>query len=143
MINNNLLYRCFIVILIEILLVFVPQNVFSEEYMINNFISLDVKLSNKEVNPGEQQLIKFFLSDKSIDNKTNSSGIINGNIIYLSGMAQSFSLNISNSKWYTYSWILDPNIQKFGTVLVGLDLIYNGSRFNINDLSFNIFKENI
>lgn len=122
---------------------FVSQTVFSEEYKINNSISLNVKLSNKEINPGEQQIIKFLLSDKSIDNKTNSYAIINGNIIYLTGMAQSFSLNISNSKWYTYSWIIDPQIQKFGTVLVGIDLSYNGSRVNINNLSFNIVKEKI
>lgn len=122
---------------------FVSQTIFSEEYKINNSISLNVKLSNKEINPGEQQIIKFLLSDKSIDNKTNSYAIINGNIIYLTGMAQSFSLNISNSKWYTYSWIIDPQIQKFGTVLVGIDLSYNGSRVNINNLSFNIVKEKI
>ncbi|MFB5599468.1 MAG: hypothetical protein ACE5SW_04490 [Nitrososphaeraceae archaeon] len=143
MIHHNALYLCFIVLIIVVSLMFVSQTIFSEEYKINNSISLNVKLSNKEINPGEQQIIKFLLSDKSIDNKTNSYAIINGNIIYLTGMAQSFSLNISNSKWYTYSWIIDPQIQKFGTVLVGIDLSYNGSRVNINNLSFNIVKEKI
>jgi hypothetical protein len=120
---------------------FVSETIFSEEYKINNLISLTVKILNKEINPGEEQIIKFLLNDTSLNNTTNKYGLIHGNIIYLSGTAQSFSLNITNSKWYTYSWIIDPQIQKFGTVLVGIDLIYNGSRINVDNISFNIAKK--
>lgn len=120
--------------------IFLSQIVFSEEYKINNFISLNVTLLNKEISLEEPQIINFLLSDKSLNNKTDNYGIINGNIIYLSGIAQSFYLNISNSKLSTYSWIVDPKIQKFGTVLIEIDLIYNGSKLHIDDLPFNIVK---
>ena len=120
--------------------IFLSQIVYSEEYKINNFTSLNVTLLNKEISLEEPQIINFLLSDKSLNNKTDNYGIINGNIIYLSGIAQSFYLNISNSKLFTYSWIVDPKIQKFGTVLIEIDLIYNGSKIHIDDLPFNIVK---
>ena len=58
--------------------IFLSQIVFSEEYKINNFVSLNVTLLNKEISLEEPQIINFLLSDKSLNNKTDNYGIING-----------------------------------------------------------------
>ena len=106
-----------------------------EVSQINSNLSLDVELEKKIINSGNKQTIGFFLQDISnniIDAK------IEGNIIYLSGMAESFSLNITNNQLYNYSWIINPKIQSYGTILLDIYMIYNGSKTNVANLSFSI-----
>src|SRR5215204_3638427 len=67
---------------------------------------------------------------------------IEGNIIYLSGMAESFSINITNNQLYNYSWIINPKIQFYGTILLDIYMIYNGSKTNVANLSFSVDNDN-
>ena len=110
-----------------------------EVSQINSNLSLDVELEKKIINSGNKQTIGFFLQDISnniIDAK------IEGDIIYLSGMAESFSLNITNNQLYNYSWIINPKIQSYGTILLDIYMIYNGSKTNVANLSFSIDDNN-
>jgi hypothetical protein len=114
---------------------------FSQEYKINDLLSLDVRILKNPINLGEEQIIRFLLNDTTLNNKINQTAFIEGNIIYLSGIAQPFSLNITPSKWYNYSWTINPDIQKFGTVLVEINLLYNESKINMQNITFNISNE--
>jgi hypothetical protein len=107
-----------------------------EVSQINSNLSLDIQLEKKFINSNNKQTIGFFLQDTS-NNKTIDAKI-EGNIIYLSGMAESFSINITNNQLYNYSWIINPKIQFYGTILLDIYMIYNGSKFNIANLSFSI-----
>lgn len=107
---------------------------------INSNLSLDVQLEKKIINSGNKQTIGFFLQDTS-NNKT-SDAKIEGNIIYLSGMAESFSINITNDQLYNYSWIINPKIQFYGTILLDIYMIYNGSKSNVANLSFSVDDNN-
>ena len=110
-----------------------------EVSQINSNLSLDVELEKKIINSSNKQTIGFFLQDISnniIDAK------IEGDIIYLSGMAESFSLNITNNQLYNYSWIINPKIQSYGTILLDIYMIYNGSKTNVANLSFSIDDNN-
>lgn len=135
-------------ILNQLLLVIIILPVFfdlhissSQEYKINDLLSLDVQILKNPINLGEEQIIQFLLNDTTLNNKINQTALIEGNIIYLSGIAQPFSLNITSSKWYKYSWTINPDIQKFGTVLVEINLLYNESKINMQNITFNISKE--
>ena len=107
---------------------------------INSNLSLDVQLEKKNINSGNKQTIGFFLQDTS-NNKTIDAKI-EGNIIYLSGMAESFSINITNDQLYNYSWIINPKIQFYGTILLDIYMIYNGSKSNVANLSFSVDDNN-
>ena len=113
----------------------------SEQYKINDQLSLDVQILKNPINLGEEQMIRFLLNDTTPNNKINQTALIEGNVIYLSGIAQPFSLKITSSKWYNYSWTINPGIQKFGTVLVEMNLLYNESKINMQNITFNISKE--
>ncbi|HET9773857.1 MAG TPA: hypothetical protein VFP25_02625 [Nitrososphaeraceae archaeon] len=135
-------------ILNQLLLVIIILSVFfdlhissSQEYKINDLLSLDVQILKNPINLGEEQIIQFLLNDTTLNNKINQTALIEGNIIYLSGIAQPFSLNITPSKWYNYSWTINPDIQKFGTVLVEINLLYNKSKINMQNITFNISNE--
>lgn len=135
-------------ILNQLLLVIIILSVFfdlyissSQEYKINDLLSLDVQILKNPINLGEEQIIQFLLNDTTLNNKINQTALIEGNIIYLSGIAQPFSLNITPSRWYNYSWTINPDIQKFGTVLVEINLLYNESKINMQNITFNISKE--
>lgn len=135
-------------ILNQLLLVIIILSVFfdlhissSQEYKINDLLSLDVQILKNPINLGEEQIIQFLLNDTTLNNKINKTALIEGNIIYLSGIAQPFSLNITPSRWYNYSWTINPDIQKFGTVLVEINLLYNESKINMQNITFNISKE--
>ena len=112
-----------------------------EVLQINSNLSLDIKLEKKVINNDNKQTIIFFLKDTSNNNKTIDARI-EGNIIYLSGMAESFFLNITNNQLYKYTWTINPKIQSYGTVLVEVNVIYNGSNSNIKNLSFSIDDNN-
>ena len=111
-----------------------------EVSQINSNLSLDIQLEKKIINSSNKQTIGFFLQDTS-NNKTIDAKI-EGNIIYLSGMAESFSINITNNQLYNYSWIINPKIQFYGTILLDIYMIYNGSKSNIANLSFSIDDNN-
>jgi hypothetical protein len=108
-----------------------------EVLQINSNLSLDIQLEKKVIHSDDKQTIHFFLKDISNNNKTIDARI-EGNVIYLSGMAESFSLNINNNKLYSYSWTINPKIQSYGTVLLEVNVIYNGSKSNVANLSFSI-----
>lgn len=112
-----------------------------EVLQINSNLSLDIKLEKKVINNDNKQTIIFFLKDTSNNNKTIDARI-EGNIIYLSGMAESFSLNITNNQLYKYTWTINPKIQSYGTVLLEVNVIYNGSNSNVKNLSFSIDDNN-
>jgi hypothetical protein len=112
-----------------------------EVLQINSNLSLDIELEKKVIHSGNKQTIGFFLNDTSNNNKTIDARIV-GNIIYLSGMAESFSLNITNNQLYNYSWTINPKIQSYGTVLLEVNMIYNKSKLNIANLSFYINDSN-
>jgi hypothetical protein len=112
-----------------------------EVLQINSNLSLDIKLEKKVINNDNKQTIIFFLKDSSNNNKTIDARI-KGNIIYLSGMAESFSLNITNNQLYKYTWTINPKIQSYGTVLLEVNVIYNGSKSNVKNLSFSIEDNN-
>ncbi len=111
-----------------------------EVSQINSNLSLDIQLEKKIINNNNKQTIGFFLQDTS-NNKTIDAKI-EGNIIYLSGIAESFSINITNNQLYNYSWIINPKIQFYGTILLDIYMIYNGSKSNIANLSFSIDDNN-
>ena len=73
---------------------------------INSNLSLDIELEKKIIYGGDKQTIEFFLNDNSDTNK-KSDARIEGNIIYLSGLAESFSLNITDNQKYNYSWTIN------------------------------------
>ena len=132
-------------ILIVVVVVFFLMTIESkgeliEVSQINSNLSLDVQLEKKIINSGNKQTISFFLQDTS-NNKTIDAKI-EGNIIYLSGMAQSFSINITNNQLYNYSWIINPKIQFYGTILLDIYMIYNGSKTNVANLSFSVDDDN-
>jgi hypothetical protein len=112
-----------------------------EVLQINSNLSLDIKLEKKVINNDNKQTIIFFLKDTSNNNKIIDARI-KGNIIYLSGMAESFSLNITNNQLYKYTWTINPKIQSYGTVLLEVNVIYNGSKSNVKNLSFSIEDNN-
>ena len=103
-----------------------------EVSQINSNLSLDVQL--------EKKIIGFFLQD--ISNNKTIDAKIEGNIIYLSGMAESFSINITNNQLYNYSWIINPKNQFYGTILLDIYMIYNGSKSNVSNLSFSVDDNN-
>ncbi|HEX6294076.1 MAG TPA: hypothetical protein VFZ46_02885 [Nitrososphaeraceae archaeon] len=109
----------------------------TEVLQINSNHLLDIQLEKKVIHSDDKQTIGFFLRDISNNNKTIDARI-EGNIIYLSGMAELFSLNITNNKLYSYSWTINPKIQSYGTVLLEVNVIYNGSKSNVANLSFSI-----
>ena len=111
-----------------------------EVSQINSNLSLDVQLEKKIINSGNKQTIGFFLQD--ISNNKTIDAKIEGNIIYLSGMAESFSINITNNQLYNYSWIINPKIQFYGTILLDIYMIYNGSKSNVANLSFSVDDNN-
>lgn len=111
-----------------------------EVSQINSNLSLDVQLEKKIINSSNKQTIGFFLQD--ISNNKTIDAKIEGNIIYLSGMAESFSINITNNQLYNYSWIINPKIQFYGTILLDIYMIYNGSKSNVANLSFSIDNNN-
>jgi hypothetical protein len=111
-----------------------------EVSQINSNLSLDVQLEKKIINIGNKQTIGFFLQD--ISNNKTIDAKIEGNIIYLSGMAESFSINITNNQLYNYSWIINPKIQFYGTILLDIYMIYNGSKSNVANLSFSVDDNN-
>jgi len=108
-----------------------------EVLQINSNLSLDIELEKKVIHSGNKQTIGFFLKDTSNNNKTIDARIL-GSIIYLSGIAESFSLNITNNQLYNYSWTINPKIQSYGTVLLEVIVMYNGSKSNLSNLSFSI-----
>jgi len=108
-----------------------------EVLQINSNLSLNIELEKKVIHSGNKQTIGFFLKGISNNSKIIDVRII-GNIIYLSGMAESFSLNITNNQLYNYSWTINPKIQSYGTVLLEVIVIYNGSKSNVANLSFSI-----
>lgn len=112
-----------------------------EVLQINSNLSLDIELEEKVIRSGNKQTISFFLKDTSNNSKIIDARIV-GNIIYLSGMAESFSLNITNNQFYNYSWTINPKIQSYGTVLLEVIVIYNGSKSNAANLSFSIDDSN-
>src|SRR4030095_4445843 len=112
-----------------------------EVLQINSNLSLDIQLEKKVIHSGDKQTIGFFLKDISNNNKTIDAKI-EGNIIYLSGMAESFSINITNNQLYNYSWIINPKIQFYGTILLDIYMIYNGSKSNVANLSFLVDDNN-
>ena len=130
-------------IIISVLLSFHIYISFSELFKINDLLSLNVQILKKSISPGEKQVIQFLLNDTSINHKINKTAHIQGNIIYLSGIADSFLINITPSQWYNYSWPINPHIQKFGTVLVEIKLLYDESIINIQNITFNIGNEKV
>ena len=137
--NPYLLNQLLVIIILSVL--FDLHISSSQEYKINDLLSLDVKILKNPINLAEEQIIRFLLNDTTLNNKINQTAFIEGNIIYLSGIAQPFSLNITPSKWYNYSWTINPDIQKFGTVLVEINLLYNESKINMQNITFNISNE--
>ncbi len=107
---------------------------------INSNLSLDIELEKKVIHSGDKQTIEFFLNDTSNNNKKLDTRI-EGNIIYLSGMAESFSLNITSNQKYNYSWTINPKIQSYGTVLLEVNVVYNEIS-NVANLSFYIDNSN-
>ena len=112
-----------------------------EVLQINPNLLLDIELEEKVIRSGNKQTISFFLKDTSNNSKIIDARLV-GNIIYLSGMAESFSLNITNNQFYNYSWTINPKIQSYGTVLLEVIVIYNGSKSNAANLSFSIDDSN-
>ena len=139
MVNPYILNQLLVIIILSVL--FDLHISSSQEYKINDLLSLDVKILKNPINLAEEQIIRFLLNDTTLNNKINQTALIEGNIIYLSGIAQPFSLNITPSKWYNYSWTINPDIQKFGTVLVEINLLYNESKINMQNITFNISNE--
>ena len=130
-------------ILFNIILLFVSFSLLLNSHFFNsaeasNQSILNLYLSNKTVIPETEQTITVKFNNISNQQDYLNVTTINGNIIYLSNVAQVFTGNITNNEEYSYSWIVDPNIQDSGIVLVKVDLFFNGSKIQSNTTSFNI-----
>jgi hypothetical protein len=134
------IYSIILIVVAFFLMTIESKGELIEVSQINSNLSLDVQLEKKIINIGNKQTIGFFLQD-ICNNKTIDARIV-GNIIYLSGMAESFSLNITNNQLYNYSWTINPKIQSYGTVLLEVIVIYNGSKSNVANLSFSVDDNN-
>jgi hypothetical protein len=132
-----IIYPITLVVVATLLMILESKGELTEVLQINSNLSLDIQLEKKVIHGNDKQTIGFFLRDTSNENKTIDARI-EGNIIYLSGMAELLSLNITNNKLYSYSWTINPKIQSYGTVLLEVNVIYNGSKSNIANLSFSI-----
>ena len=133
----RILYPITLVVVASLLMTLESKGELVEVLQINSNLSLDIQLEKKVIHSDDKQTIGFFLRDISNNNKTIDVRI-EGNIIYLSGMAELFSLNITSNKLYNYSWTINPKIQSYGTVLLEVNVIYNGSKSNVANLSFSI-----
>jgi len=134
------IYSIILIVVASSLMTIESKGELIEVSQINSNLSLDVQLEKKIINSNNKQTISFFLQDIS-KNKTIDAKI-EGNIIYLSGMAESFSINITNNQLYNYSWIINPKIQFYGTILLDIYMIYNGSKSNVANLSFSVDDNN-
>jgi hypothetical protein len=134
------IYSIILVVVAFFLMTIESKGELIEVSQINSNLSLDVQLEKKIINIGNKQTIGFFLQD--ISNNKTIDAKIEGNIIYLSGMAESFSINITNNQLYNYSWIINPKIQFYGTILLDIYMIYNGSKSNVANLSFLVEDNN-
>lgn len=134
------IYSIILIVVAFFLMTIESKGELIEVSQINSNLSLDVQLEKKIINIGNKQTIGFFLQD--ISNNKAIDAKIEGNIIYLSGMAESFSINITNNQLYNYSWIINPKIQFYGTVLLDIYMIYNGSKSNVANLSFSVDDNN-
>jgi len=132
-----IIYPITLVVVASLLMILESKGELIEVLQINSNLSLDIELEKKVIHSGNKQTIGFFLKDTSNNNKTIDARIL-GNIIYLSGIAESFSLNITNNQLYNYSWTINPKIQSYGTVLLEVIVMYNGSKSNLSNLSFSI-----
>lgn len=131
-----IIYSIILIVVASSLMTIESKGELIEVSQINSNLSLDVQLEKKIINSSNKQTIGFFLQD--ISNNKTIDAKIEGNIIYLSGMAESFSINITNNQLYNYSWIINPKIQFYGTILLDIYMIYNGSKSNVANLSFSI-----
>lgn len=134
------IYSIILIVVAFFLMTIESKGELIEVSQINSNLSLDVQLEKKIINIGNKQTIGFFLQD--ISNNKTIDAKIEGNIIYLSGMAESFSINITNNQLYNYSWIINPKIQFYGTILLDIYMIYNGSKSNVANLSFYVDDNN-
>ena len=132
-----IIYPIILVVVVSLLMILESKGELIEVLQINSNLSLNIELEKKVIHSGNKQTIGFFLKGISNNSKIIDVRII-GNIIYLSGMAESFSLNITNNQLYNYSWTINPKIQSYGTVLLEVIVIYNGSKSNVANLSFSI-----
>ena len=132
-----IIYPITLVVVAFLLMILESKGELIEILQINSNLSLDIELEEKVIHSGNKQSIGFFLNDTANNSKIIDARIV-GNIIYLSGMAESFSLNITNNQLYNYSWTINPKIQSYGTVLLEVIVIYNGSKSNVANLSFSI-----
>lgn len=137
MISLWIIYPITLVVVTSLLMTLESKVELTEVLQINSNLLLDIQLEKKVIHSDDKQTIGFFLRDISNNNKTIDVRI-EGNIIYLSGMAELFSLNITSNKLYNYSWTINPKIQSYGTVLLEVNVIYNGSKSNVANLSFSI-----
>ncbi len=135
-----IIYSIILIVVAFFLMTIESKGELIEVSQINSNLLLDVQLEKKIINSGNKQTIGFFLQD--IFNNKTIDAKIEGNIIYLSGMAESFSLNITNNQLYNYSWIINSKIQSYGTVLLDIYMIYNGTKSNVANLSFSIDDNN-
>lgn len=135
-----IIYSIILIVVASSLMTIESKGELIEVSQINSNLSLDVQLEKKIINSSNKQTIGFFLQD--ISNNKTIDAKIEGNIIYLSGMAESFSINITNNQFYNYSWIINPKIQFYGTILLDIYMIYNGSKSNVANLSFSIDDNN-
>ena len=136
-----IIYPITLVVVAFLLMILESKGELIEILQINSNLSLDIELEEKVIHSGNKQSIGFFLNDTANNSKIIDARIV-GNIIYLSGMAESFSLNITNNQLYNYSWTINPKIQSYGTVLLEVIVIYNGSKSNVANLSFSIDDSN-
>jgi len=136
-----IIYPITLVVVASLLMILESKGELIEILQINSNLSLDIELEEKVIHSGNKQSIGFFLKDTANNSKIIDARIV-GNIIYLSGMAESFSLNITNNQLYNYSWTINPKIQSYGTVLLEVIVIYNGSKSNVANLSFSIDDSN-
>ena len=135
------MYPITLVVVASLLMILESKGELIEVLQINSNLSLDIELEEKVIHSGNKQSIGFFLKDTANNSKIIDARIV-GNIIYLSGMAESFSLNITNNQLYNYSWTINPKIQSYGTVLLEVIVIYNGSKSNVANLSFYVDDNN-
>jgi len=97
------IYSIILIVVAFFLMTIESKGELIEVSQINSNLSLDVQLEKKIINSGNKQTIGFFLQD--ISNNKTIDAKIEGNIIYLSGMAESFSINITNNQLYNYNLI--------------------------------------